>query len=149
MAAALEFLGSLSESEPVVSSFYTSAPVDCPPGSEEFVNAVAEIDSGDGVRYLLTRFKAYEAERGRDLGGARNAPRPIDLDILYAGSMEMQLVDLIVPHPRLPERLFVLEPLAEIRSGLVLPGFQETVEELLSRARIGYPEQQCRKIESP
>ncbi len=144
--AAFDFLQSLSESPPRFSSLYTSDPVDCPPGSEEFINAAAEIECVDGVRYLLTRFKEYEAGRGRNLTAVRNSARPIDLDILYAGPMEIHLPDLVVPHPRLGERLFVLEPLAEIVPDLVIPGLEKEVKVLLAEAREHYPEQQCRKI---
>jgi 2-amino-4-hydroxy-6-hydroxymethyldihydropteridine diphosphokinase len=144
---AFEFLSALSEEPPVFSSLYTSAPVDCPPGSQEFINAAAVIDCRDGVRYLLTRFKEYESGRGRDAQAIRNAPRPIDLDILYAADMEVQLPDLIIPHPRLSERLFVLEPLAEIEPEIVIPGLEKKVKLLLEEARGQYPDQQCRKIE--
>jgi 2-amino-4-hydroxy-6-hydroxymethyldihydropteridine diphosphokinase len=147
LASAIDFLSALSENPPRVSSFYASSPVDCPPGSREFLNAAAEIECPDGVRYLLTRFKEYEVARGRDLTAARNAPRPIDLDILYAGPMEIQWPDLIIPHPRLRERLFVLEPLAEIVPETFIPGLDKKVKLLLEEARGQYPDQQCRKIE--
>lgn len=145
--AAFDFLRSLSESPVRCSSLYTSDPVECPPGSENFLNATAEIECTDGARYLLTRFKEYETDRGRNLQAERNAPRPIDLDILYAGPMEIRLPDLVVPHPRLAERLFVLEPLAEILPDLVIPGLEKKVKLLLEEARVQYPDQRCRKIE--
>jgi 2-amino-4-hydroxy-6-hydroxymethyldihydropteridine diphosphokinase len=110
-------------------------PVDCPPGSASFLNAVAEIQvdpaqlSPSG---LLARLQAFEIERGRPAQHGRNTPRPLDLDILYFGDLVLKEAGLTLPHPRLVDRLFVLQPLAELRPALVLPGQTSTVRELLA-----------------
>lgn len=129
------------------SSLYASSPVDCPEGSPEFINAVVEIEFGDGVMYLLSLLQKYESGRGRPEQRSRNVPRPIDLDILYAGPLEMNTGRLVLPHPRLGERLFVLEPLAEINPELLLPGREKKVSELLEELKRSSHDQVCRKIE--
>jgi 2-amino-4-hydroxy-6-hydroxymethyldihydropteridine diphosphokinase len=127
----LEFLRSLSADQDLKkSSLYETAPVDCPPGSGPFVNAVAEIAWAGSVRELLVRLQEFELKKGRKPVRETNAPRPLDLDILYFGEQRVEEADLIVPHPRMGERRFVLEPLAEIRPDLIWPGQTKTVAEL-------------------
>jgi 2-amino-4-hydroxy-6-hydroxymethyldihydropteridine diphosphokinase len=87
-----------------------------------FVNAVAEIDTGLTPRALLDRLLAIEAELGRTREGPRYGPRTVDLDLLLYGGAELDEPGLRVPHPRLHERLFALEPLLELDPGLVVPG---------------------------
>jgi 2-amino-4-hydroxy-6-hydroxymethyldihydropteridine diphosphokinase len=113
-----------------------TAPVDCPPGSPLFLNAVVEIELDSELtppRELLRRLQAFERGRGRPEERARNAPRPLDLDILYYGDLVVREPDLVIPHPRLTERRFVLEPLSHLRPELVLSGQTESVGELLRR----------------
>lgn len=131
----------------VLSSLYSSTPLGCPPGSPEFINAVAEISFRDGLIYLLEKLQAYEKERGRAEVRARNSPRPVDLDILYAQDLEMRTMRLVLPHPRMTERLFVLEPLSEIRPELVLPTQNRSVRVLLEELKLGSHDQVCRKLE--
>jgi 2-amino-4-hydroxy-6-hydroxymethyldihydropteridine diphosphokinase len=127
----LEFLRSLSADQDLKrSSLYETAPVDCPPGSGSFVNAVAEIAWAGSVRELLAHLQEFELKKGRKPVREINAPRPLDLDILYFGAERLNETDLIIPHPRMTERRFVLEPLTEIRPDLVLPGQTKSVEEL-------------------
>jgi 2-amino-4-hydroxy-6-hydroxymethyldihydropteridine diphosphokinase len=92
--------------------------VDQPP----FLNAVAELDHTGGARALLERLLAVEAELGRVRDGTRYAPRTIDLDLLVYGGEQIDEPGLTVPHPLIAERLFVLEPLAELAPDLVVPG---------------------------
>lgn len=110
-------------------------PIDCPPGSETFLNSVAEIDL-DSVnhppRKLLELLQGFEASRGRSLARNVNAPRPLDLDIIYYGDQVIREPFLIIPHPRAHLRRFVLEPLSHLRPELILPGQTKTVRELLS-----------------
>ncbi len=87
-----------------------------------FLNAVAELDTELAPRALLERLLELERELGRVRGGERWGPRTIDLDLLLYGSERIDEEGLTVPHPRLHERLFVLEPLAELEPGLVVPG---------------------------
>jgi 2-amino-4-hydroxy-6-hydroxymethyldihydropteridine diphosphokinase len=87
-----------------------------------FLNAVAEVDTGLTPRALLDRLLEIELELGRTREGPRYGPRTIDLDLLLYGDEVVDEPGLTVPHPRLHERLFVLEPLIELEPGLVVPG---------------------------
>jgi len=116
----------------LTSSLYLSSPVDCPPGSDSFLNAVLEAELTGEPAGLLEEMRACERGLGRTRTTARNAPRAIDLDLLYAGDCQIRTADLILPHPRLGGRRFVLAPLAEIRPGLILPGQARTVAQLLA-----------------
>jgi len=97
-----------------------------------FLNAVAELDAELAPRALLERLAEVERELGRVRDGERWGPRTIDLDLLVYGSETIDEGGLTVPHPRLHERLFVLEPLAELVPDLVVPGRGE-VASLLAR----------------
>jgi 2-amino-4-hydroxy-6-hydroxymethyldihydropteridine diphosphokinase len=97
-----------------------------------FVNAVAELETEEEPRALLERLFAIERELGRVRQGPRYGPRTIDLDLLLYGDLELDEPGLAVPHPRLHEREFVLEPLAELAPELVVPG-RGPVKALLSR----------------
>jgi 2-amino-4-hydroxy-6-hydroxymethyldihydropteridine diphosphokinase len=96
-----------------------------------FLNAVARIETDLAPRELLDRMLAAELALGRRRDGPRFGPRTIDLDLLLYGDEEVDEPGLIVPHPRLAERRFVLEPLHELDAGLVVPG-QGRVSDLLS-----------------
>lgn len=135
LRAALACLGELAVAgEPVLSaSIYRTAPRLCPPGSPDFLNTVVEIGFAGGPLELLEATRAIEKKLGRAAGGARNAPRVIDLDLLYLGDAVSAGEVLELPHPRIGERRFVLEPLAEIRPELVLPGHCETIAAMLAR----------------
>jgi 2-amino-4-hydroxy-6-hydroxymethyldihydropteridine diphosphokinase len=97
-----------------------------------FLNAVAELETGEPPRELLGRLLEIERELGRTREGPRYGPRTIDLDLLLYGGEQLAEPGLVVPHPRLHERAFVLEPLAELAPGLVVPG-HGPVKALLSR----------------
>jgi 2-amino-4-hydroxy-6-hydroxymethyldihydropteridine diphosphokinase len=115
----------------LASSIYLTSPVDCPAGSEPFLNAVIEAELAGDPAGLLRDLQALEEGLGRPGGAGRNMPRTIDLDLLYAGDFEIHTNDLVLPHPGISGRRFVLAPLAEIRPGLILPGQTRTVAELL------------------
>lgn len=120
--------------EPVVSAaIYQTEPRDCPPGAPDFLNTVIEIGFAGGPHELLAQTRALEHALGRRRGAGRNAPRVIDIDLLYLGDERVDDPALTLPHPRLCQRRFVLQPLAEIRPLLVLPGQSLTVAELLDR----------------
>ncbi len=88
-----------------------------------FVNAVAELETDLPPRTVLDRLLEVERRLGRERQeGPRYGPRTIDLDLLLYGDTVLDEPGLRVPHPRLHERRFVLEPLAELDSGLVVPG---------------------------
>jgi len=102
------------------SSLYRSAPVGV--GKQpEFVNAVAEIETTLGARALLDELLATEARFGRrrEFPGA---PRTLDLDLLLYGDRAIAEPGLVVPHPRMHERAFVLAPLVEIAPDAIIPG---------------------------
>ncbi|MDB6137711.1 MAG: 7 8-dihydro-6-hydroxymethylpterin-pyrophosphokinae hppk [Verrucomicrobiaceae bacterium] len=111
---------------------YETAPVGCPPGSLSFYNSVVEIASPLAPHALHRVLQAVEKKLGRHENGERNAPRPLDLDILYAGNLRLNDELLTIPHPRLHSRRFVLQPLADIRPERVLPGQTKTVAQLLA-----------------
>jgi 2-amino-4-hydroxy-6-hydroxymethyldihydropteridine diphosphokinase len=119
---------------PILSSaIYETEPVDCEPGAEKFLNAVLEFDyEGDPVN-LLKNLTEIERVLGRPRDRARNASRPIDIDLLYVGEMKIDTAEVQLPHPRMHSRRFVLQPLADIRPDLLLPRQAKTVRELLAR----------------
>jgi 2-amino-4-hydroxy-6-hydroxymethyldihydropteridine diphosphokinase len=97
-----------------------------------FLNAAAEVDTALGARELLDLLLEVERGLGRERGaGPRYGPRVIDLDLLLFGSDVIDEPGLAVPHPRLHERRFALQPLADLDAGLVVPG-RGTVAELLA-----------------
>lgn len=97
-----------------LSTIRETAPVGGPPQGP-YLNAVVELRTGLAARTLLERLLEIEAEAGRARGPQRNAPRTLDLDLLLYGDQEIDEPDLVVPHPRMQQRAFVLEPLAELR----------------------------------
>lgn len=86
-----------------------------------FLNAVCAVETELGPREVLERLLAIERALGRERTGPRFGPRTIDLDLLLYGNETLDEPGLTVPHPRLAERLFVLEPLHELAPDLVLP----------------------------
>jgi 2-amino-4-hydroxy-6-hydroxymethyldihydropteridine diphosphokinase len=96
-----------------------------------FLNAAAAVETELPARELLERLLAIEGRLGRTREGRRFGPRTIDLDLLLYGDEMIDEPGLTVPHPRLHERPFVLEPLAELDPGLVVPG-QGSLAEILS-----------------
>jgi 2-amino-4-hydroxy-6-hydroxymethyldihydropteridine diphosphokinase len=133
--AGISFLRFLSTNHEVRESpRIETSPVDCPPGSPAFLNSVAEIEV-DTVLLpplnLLGCLQEFEIERGRSPLRDVNAPRPLDLDIVYYGIEQFDQMGLTIPHPRAITRRFVLEPLSHLRPDLILPGQTKTVRELL------------------
>lgn len=117
-----------------LSPLYASSPVDCPPGSPEFVNAVAElwVPEGQTPEALLDALQALEREFGRRPKSVHNEPRPLDLDIITFGGERRHTYRLALPHPRAHLRRFVMQPLAELAPDLILPGQGQTVAQLLA-----------------
>jgi 2-amino-4-hydroxy-6-hydroxymethyldihydropteridine diphosphokinase len=119
-----------------VSSIYETEPVDAPPGSESFFNAVVLLDSTLPARMLLDRALAIEAAFGRDRSGERNAPRPLDVDLILVGKRKASDEELTLPHPRAHERAFVLVPWHEIEPDGEIPG-HGPIAELLDKVGQG------------
>jgi 2-amino-4-hydroxy-6-hydroxymethyldihydropteridine diphosphokinase len=107
----VEAVSSLRETDPVG---YEEQP--------KFLNGVAAISTHLAPRELLERLQDVERQLGRDRSGPRFGPRTIDLDLLLYGELTLDEPDLVIPHPRIPERRFVLEPLAELDGELAVPG---------------------------
>ncbi len=119
----------------LMSRVYLTSPVDCPEGCEPFLNAVMEAELTGDAEGLMRDLHTLEEGLGRPARSRRNTPRTIDLDLLYVDDCVMNTKGLILPHPRLAERRFVLAPLADIRPGMILPGQTETVAQLLRKLR--------------
>jgi 2-amino-4-hydroxy-6-hydroxymethyldihydropteridine diphosphokinase len=131
---AFEQLQTLSDQPIIRSSIWKTEPVDCPPGSPPFLNAIAALKprSGETPEHLLETLKVLEGSAGRTPKIVLNEPRPLDLDLIACCGVTMNSDRLILPHPRAHLRRFVLAPLAEIAPDLVLPNQTKSVAELLA-----------------
>ena len=103
------------------SSVYQTAPVGELLDQADFLNACLRIRTELGPEELLDAAKAVERELGREPGGVRHGPRPIDVDVLLLGDLEFHSERLSLPHREVTNRRFVLEPLLELDPDLVLP----------------------------
>jgi 2-amino-4-hydroxy-6-hydroxymethyldihydropteridine diphosphokinase len=129
---AVESLSLTKEIEIIkVSSFYKTEPI----GVENqnlFINAVIEIKTALSARNLFQNLQNIEKDLGRKRE-AKGGPRIIDLDLLFYGQEIIQEADLIVPHPEIQKRRFVLEPLCEIASYFIHPAFGVSIRGLKDR----------------
>jgi 2-amino-4-hydroxy-6-hydroxymethyldihydropteridine diphosphokinase len=103
------------------SSVYETAPQGEVTDQPDFLNACLRIRTALGPEELLDASKAVERELGREPGGVRHGPRPIDVDVLMLGGLEHRSERLTLPHPEVTSRRFVLEPLLELDPALELP----------------------------
>ena len=128
--SALDALRALPRTRLVARSrLWAIAPIDA--GGPDYLNAVARLDTRLDAHALLAALQAIEARFGRERAW-RNAPRTLDLDLLLAGDASIDTPSLVVPHPRLHERAFVLRPMADIDPSIVVPG-RGPVREWLAR----------------
>jgi 2-amino-4-hydroxy-6-hydroxymethyldihydropteridine diphosphokinase len=104
-----------------VSSLYETEPVGEILDQPDFLNAVARIETELEPEQLLDLCKAIELEQGRMFGAPRHGPRPLDVDLLLLGDLELESERLTIPHPELATRRFVLAPLLELEPELELP----------------------------
>jgi 2-amino-4-hydroxy-6-hydroxymethyldihydropteridine diphosphokinase len=130
---AIEKLQKFSDRPLQKSSLWQTTPIDCPPGSADFVNAVVALvpRASETPESLLEKLQELEKEFGRKPKKIINEPRPLDLDLLAFGKERRNAPDLILPHPRAHQRRFVLQPLAEIAPDFILPGQSKTISQLL------------------
>jgi len=130
---AMDRLQELSDFPLIRSSLWQSTPVDCPPDSPMFVNAVVGVLSRASAtpENLLEHLQLMEQEFGRRPKTVLNEPRPLDLDLI-SFRQELRHSELLtLPHPRAHLRRFVLQPLSEIAAELVLPGQVLSVRQML------------------
>jgi len=135
LRVARQQLCELTDIQPPVlaSAIYETDPVDCEPGAPKFLNAVVEFGYDGDPLQLLRKLRSVEDALGRPREHARNVSRKIDIDLLYIGETEINEGELVLPHPRMHLRKFVLQPLADIRPELILPRQAKTVRELLAQ----------------
>lgn len=112
------------------SSLYRSAPVGIT-DQPDFINAACEVETTLDPADLMRQLLATEHERGRVRDGVKGGPRTLDLDLLLYGERTLNAPELVLPHPRLHERAFVLAPLNELSETLTVPG-RGTVRSLLA-----------------
>ena len=116
------------------SSLWQTSPMDCPPGSPMFINAVVGLvpRKNETPESMLEKLRSLEKEFGRQPRKILNEPRPLDLDLIAFGPETRNTPKLVLPHPRVHLRRFVLQPLSEIAPDLILPGQSKTVAQLLA-----------------
>ncbi len=132
---AFEALAPFAEGPMLRSPLYWSSPVDCPPGSPLFVNAVAVFRprAGESPEAFLEATQDLERQAGRRPKHVVNEARPLDLDLIAWGRERRNGDRLILPHPRAHLRRFVLAPLADLLPDGILPGQTMTVARLLEQ----------------
>jgi 2-amino-4-hydroxy-6-hydroxymethyldihydropteridine diphosphokinase len=132
---AFDRLQELSQTPVRRSSLWRSAPVDCPPGSAEFLNAACALQpfADETPESLLAKLQALERDFGRRPKQVLNEPRPLDLDLIAFGCEVRNTPQLTLPHPRACERAFVVLPLSEVAPRAVLPGQVLSLQELARR----------------
>lgn len=125
LTAAVTALRSIERSNFVaVSPFYRSAPVDA--AGPDYTNAVAALDTSLEPYSLLLHLADIELMLGRKRRASdkqHNAPRSIDLDLLLVGNLIVRSTPLVLPHPRMQQRAFVLRPLLDLAPDLQIPGY--------------------------
>lgn len=137
LLATVPYLQELSTAPVLLSSLYISDPVDCVPGTEDFVNAVAKlvVPISDSPYDLLKKLHKIEDLFGRQRGSMpkANAPRPLDLDLISFDALIIASKQLTLPHPRAAKRLFVLVPLMEFCAELELAASTPNLADLIHR----------------
>lgn len=121
LRAAIDDLRAHGVTVEAASSTYLTEPVGEILDQPDFLNAVVRVRTDLDPEALLDACKAIEVERGRLLGGPRHGPRPLDIDLLLLGDVELETDRLTLPHPQVTSRRFVLVPLLELDPDLALP----------------------------
>jgi 2-amino-4-hydroxy-6-hydroxymethyldihydropteridine diphosphokinase len=139
LRAAVQLLGEHRIEVQAVSSIYETEPVGEILDQPDFLNAAVRISTGLEPLALLDTCKAIEVEQGRMFGGPRHGPRPLDVDVLLLGELELADERLTLPHPQVTARRFVLAPLLELDPRLALPdgtSLSEALENLGEAERV-------------
>ena len=120
-----------------VSLLYETEPVydHAQPGKDWFLNGVVQLETNITPKSLLSLLREIERALGRDDEETRSGPRTIDLDILFYGQLVIDEPDLVVPHPRLHQRRFVLMPMSELDPLWMHPSQQRTIAQLLAEVQ--------------
>jgi len=131
---AMDRLQELSTEPLLRSALWKTSPIDCPPGSPPFINAVEGLRpaGAETPESLLAKLQQLEREFGRQPKRILNEPRPLDLDLIAFGSETRDSENLKLPHPRAHQRRFVVGPLSEIAPDLVLPSQSKSIRESLA-----------------
>lgn len=116
------------DSDLAVSPVYESAPLGGPEAQERYLNCVVRLDTRASARQLLDLAHILEEKAGR-VRTVRNGPRTLDVDVLLVGDLQISEPDLVVPHPRIAERGFVLAPLEDLDPTRVPPHWRERLAE--------------------
>ncbi len=114
------------------SQFYKTEPVDYL-DQDWFVNAALHIRTSLSPHALLDKTQAVQQSVGRKGGGIRFGPRILDLDIIFYDDLILDTPQLVIPHPRMDKRRFVLQPICDIDPTVVHPGLGQNVEDLLNQ----------------
>ncbi len=122
LQGAIDALGEHGVTVLASSSTYDTDPVGLVLDQPDFLNAVVRIETQLEPLALLDACKAIERDLGREPGGVRHGPRPIDIDVLWLGGLELRHERLSLPHEQVTERRFVLVPLLELDMELAMPG---------------------------
>jgi 2-amino-4-hydroxy-6-hydroxymethyldihydropteridine diphosphokinase len=132
LRAAVQMLQARGVEVEAVSSTYETEPVGEVLDQPDFLNAAIRIWTDLGPEELLEVCKAIEVERGRMLAASRHSPRPLDIDLLLLGDLELSTDRLTLPHPEVTSRRFVLAPLLELGPELTLPDGTRLADALAS-----------------
>jgi 2-amino-4-hydroxy-6-hydroxymethyldihydropteridine diphosphokinase len=131
------------------SSVYETEPVGLVLDQRDFYNACLRVETAHGPEELLDACKAVERSLGRESGGVRHGPRPIDVDVLLLDSWQYASDRLTLPHPEVTSRRFVLVPLLELDPGLALPDGTRLTDALADLDRAHHPGQEVRRVSDP
>lgn len=132
LRAAVAMLGERGVEVEAVSSAYETEPVGELLDQPDFLNAAVRVRTELEPEALLNLCKEIEAERGRTLNAPRHSPRPLDIDLLLLGEIELATDRLTLPHPQVTSRRFVLIPLLELDPDLTLPNGPRLADSLAS-----------------
>jgi 2-amino-4-hydroxy-6-hydroxymethyldihydropteridine diphosphokinase len=130
LQAAVDGLGARAVRVLASSSTYDTDPVGLVPDQPAFLNACLRIETALGPEQLLDACKGLERELGREPGGVRHGPRPIDIDVLLLGELEHRSERLTLPHEQVRARRFVLVPLLELDFELLTPAGERLADAL-------------------